>query len=136
MYQFILNDNINIVNKDSVIINQKKITFRHFYVQNPSFHNLKRCQIVVFNNQIDSNKILFTGLDTAGKTSIILALQREFSQIAFLKPTKQAQITDHSLSHGRVGNYGLERNTFDFGLRSIKGNQNRSSQDAEKEIRH
>ncbi len=39
----------------------------------------------------DQFKILFTGLDTAGKTSIILALQREFSKIAILKPTRGAQ---------------------------------------------
>jgi hypothetical protein len=39
----------------------------------------------------EQSKILFTGLDTAGKTSIILALQREISQIAMLKPTRQAQ---------------------------------------------
>jgi GTPase SAR1 family protein len=37
------------------------------------------------------HKILFTGLDTAGKTTIILALQREFSKIALLKPTRGAQ---------------------------------------------
>ncbi|MHA1148879.1 MAG: ADP-ribosylation factor-like protein [Promethearchaeota archaeon] len=37
------------------------------------------------------SKILFTGLDTAGKTSIILALQREFSKIAILAPTRGAQ---------------------------------------------
>ena len=37
------------------------------------------------------SKILFTGLDNSGKTSIILALQREISQIAMLKPTRQAQ---------------------------------------------
>ena len=37
------------------------------------------------------SKILFTGLDAAGKTSIILALQREFSKIALLKPTRGAQ---------------------------------------------
>ena len=36
-------------------------------------------------------KILFTGLDDAGKTSIILALQREFSKIAILSPTRGAQ---------------------------------------------
>ncbi len=36
-------------------------------------------------------KILFTGLDTAGKTSIILALQREFSKIANITPTRGAQ---------------------------------------------
>ncbi|MHA2006802.1 MAG: ADP-ribosylation factor-like protein [Promethearchaeota archaeon] len=37
------------------------------------------------------NKVLFTGLDDAGKTSIILALQREFSKIAVLSPTRGAQ---------------------------------------------
>ena len=38
-------------------------------------------------------KVLFTGLDGAGKTSIILALQREFSKIALIEPTKSAQRT-------------------------------------------
>ena len=37
------------------------------------------------------HKILFTGLDTAGKSTIILAIQREFSKIALLKPTRGAQ---------------------------------------------
>ena len=37
------------------------------------------------------SKILFTGLDNSGKTSIILSLQRELSQISMLKPTKSAQ---------------------------------------------
>ena len=36
-------------------------------------------------------KILFTGLDTAGKTSIIFALKREFSKIANIEPTRSAQ---------------------------------------------
>ena len=36
-------------------------------------------------------KILFTGLDTAGKTSIIFALKREFSKIANIEPTRGAQ---------------------------------------------
>ena len=36
-------------------------------------------------------KILFTGLDDAGKSSIILSLQREFSKIAILSPTRGAQ---------------------------------------------
>jgi GTPase SAR1 family protein len=36
-------------------------------------------------------KILFTGLDAAGKTSIILALQGEISKIALLEPTRGAQ---------------------------------------------
>ncbi|MHA1478633.1 MAG: ADP-ribosylation factor-like protein [Promethearchaeota archaeon] len=35
-------------------------------------------------------KILFTGLDGAGKTSIILALKREFSKIALIEPTRGA----------------------------------------------
>ncbi|MFW9785682.1 MAG: ADP-ribosylation factor-like protein [Candidatus Heimdallarchaeota archaeon] len=40
---------------------------------------------------IEPSKILFTGLDDAGKTSIILSLQREFSKIAILSPTRGAQ---------------------------------------------
>lgn len=39
----------------------------------------------------EASKILFTGLDDAGKTSIILSLQREFSKIAVLSPTRGAQ---------------------------------------------
>lgn len=46
---------------------------------------------IQLHEEIDASKILFTGLDSAGKTSIILALQREFSQIATLHPTRQAQ---------------------------------------------
>jgi len=40
---------------------------------------------------IETEKILFTGLDNAGKTSIILALQREFSKISSITPTRGAQ---------------------------------------------
>ena len=39
----------------------------------------------------EAQKILFTGLDNAGKTSIILRLQREFSKFAVLSPTRGAQ---------------------------------------------
>lgn len=39
----------------------------------------------------EAQKILFTGLDSAGKTSIILSLKREFSKIAILSPTRGAQ---------------------------------------------
>ncbi len=39
----------------------------------------------------DHQKLLFTGLDAAGKTSIISALQREWSKIAILSPTRGAQ---------------------------------------------
>ena len=38
-----------------------------------------------------ARKILFTGLDTAGKTSIILTLKKEFSKIAVISPTQGAQ---------------------------------------------
>jgi GTPase SAR1 family protein len=36
----------------------------------------------------EMHKILFTGLDTAGKSSIIYALKREFSHIINIEPTK------------------------------------------------
>jgi GTPase SAR1 family protein len=42
-------------------------------------------------NGADTQKILFTGLDTAGKTSIITTLKREFDKIALLSPTRGAQ---------------------------------------------
>jgi GTPase SAR1 family protein len=45
----------------------------------------------LYEENSDTQKILFTGLDDAGKTSIILALKREFSKIAIIKPTKGAQ---------------------------------------------
>jgi GTPase SAR1 family protein len=41
--------------------------------------------------KITADKILFTGLDNGGKTSIIKILQKQYSQIAILKPTRQAQ---------------------------------------------
>lgn len=47
-------------------------------------------------------KVVFLGLDDAGKTSIILTLKRELSKIAYLKPTK-----------------GIERRVFDFFGESI-----------------
>ncbi len=40
---------------------------------------------------VSPSKLLFTGLDNAGKTTIIQGIQREFSKIAFLKPTRGAQ---------------------------------------------
>ena len=38
-----------------------------------------------------AEKILFTGLDNGGKTSVIKVLQKQYSQIAILKPTRNAQ---------------------------------------------
>lgn len=40
---------------------------------------------------VEANKTVFAGLDKAGKSSIILALQKELSQLAALKPTRLAQ---------------------------------------------
>ncbi|MFX0048281.1 MAG: ADP-ribosylation factor-like protein [Candidatus Hermodarchaeota archaeon] len=52
-------------------------------------------------------KILFTGLDGAGKTSIILALQREFSKIALIEPTKGAQRTTFNLLGREITEWDL-----------------------------
>ncbi len=39
------------------------------------------------------DKLLFTGLDNSGKSSIILALQNKYSKIAILQPTRQTERT-------------------------------------------
>ncbi|MHA2391215.1 MAG: ADP-ribosylation factor-like protein [Promethearchaeota archaeon] len=52
-------------------------------------------------------KILFTGLDGAGKTSIILALQREFSKIASIEPTRGAQRTTFKLLGREISEWDL-----------------------------
>lgn len=43
------------------------------------------------SDQIPSKKIIFTGLDNSGKSSIILALQRALSNLATLAPTKMVE---------------------------------------------
>jgi len=52
-------------------------------------------------------KILFTGLDAAGKTSIILALQREFSKIALLEPTRGAQRSNFKFLGKEISEWDL-----------------------------
>lgn len=52
-------------------------------------------------------KILFTGLDGAGKTSIILALQREFSKIATVEPTRGAQRKSFKLLGREISEWDL-----------------------------
>ncbi|MHA2182421.1 MAG: ADP-ribosylation factor-like protein [Promethearchaeota archaeon] len=52
-------------------------------------------------------KILFTGLDGAGKTSIILALQREFSKIALIEPTRGAQRSNFKLLGKEISEWDL-----------------------------
>ncbi|MHA1914275.1 MAG: ADP-ribosylation factor-like protein [Promethearchaeota archaeon] len=54
-----------------------------------------------------THKILFTGLDGAGKTSIILTLQREFSKIAVIKPTRGAQRTNFKLLGREISEWDL-----------------------------
>lgn len=53
------------------------------------------------------SKILFTGLDDAGKTSIILSLQREFDKIAVLKPTRGADRRDFFFLGKKISEWDL-----------------------------
>jgi len=52
-------------------------------------------------------KILFIGLDGAGKTSIISALHREFSQIALIEPTRGAQRSSFKLLGRQISEWDL-----------------------------
>ncbi|MFW9867777.1 MAG: ADP-ribosylation factor-like protein [Candidatus Thorarchaeota archaeon] len=54
-----------------------------------------------------THKILFTGLDGAGKTSIILALHREFSKIAVIEPTRGTQRTSFKLLGRDISEWDL-----------------------------
>ncbi|MFW9999609.1 MAG: ADP-ribosylation factor-like protein [Candidatus Hodarchaeota archaeon] len=55
----------------------------------------------------EPHKILFTGLDGAGKTSIILTLGREFSKIVKLEPTKSVQRTNFKLLGREISEWDL-----------------------------
>ena len=46
---------------------------------------------MVSEENTNAKKIIFTGLDNAGKTSIILSLLREISKVATIKPTRNAE---------------------------------------------
>ena len=67
--------------------------------------------LLFFNSKKTSKeklyKILFTGLDGAGKTSIILTLRREFSKIAVIEPTKGAQRTNFTLLGREISEWDL-----------------------------
>lgn len=52
-------------------------------------------------------KILFTGLDNSGKTSIILALQNKYSKIATLQPTRQTERSAFSYLGNRITRWDL-----------------------------
>lgn len=52
-------------------------------------------------------KILFTGLDAAGKSSIILALQREYSKIALLEPTRGAHRSNFKFLGKEISEWDL-----------------------------
>ncbi len=53
------------------------------------------------------SKILFTGLDGSGKTSVILTLQREYSKIALLEPTRGAQRSKFKLLGREISEWDL-----------------------------
>lgn len=52
-------------------------------------------------------KIIFAGLDNAGKTSIIKALMRDFSKIATLKPTRQIKQRNYEYLGMKIGEWDL-----------------------------
>lgn len=55
----------------------------------------------------EMHKILFTGLDTAGKSSIIYALKREFSQIINIEPTKGISRRIYRLLDNEISEWDL-----------------------------
>ena len=63
-------------------------------------------------NGKDVQKVMMMGLDNAGKTSIILALRREFSKIGIINPTKGVQrfILDFLGTKLSVWDLGGQRN--------------------------
>ncbi|MHA2289301.1 MAG: ADP-ribosylation factor-like protein [Promethearchaeota archaeon] len=62
--------------------------------------------------KVKTHKILFTGLDSAGKTSIILALQREFSKIALVEPTRGAERDNFQLLGRNITEWDLGGQQF------------------------
>ena len=54
-----------------------------------------------------THKILFTGLDGAGKTSIISALHREYSKIVLIEPTRGAQRSSFKLLGREISEWDL-----------------------------
>ncbi len=54
-----------------------------------------------------SHKILFTGLDGAGKTSIIKTLQRELANVIGIEPTRGAERTSFSLMNHQISEWDL-----------------------------
>ena len=55
----------------------------------------------------DSIKVLFLGLDNAGKSSIIVSLRREFSRLADLKPTRGVQIRTFKFLGMKIAEWDL-----------------------------
>src|SRR5271157_4625995 len=52
-------------------------------------------------------KILFTGLDNSGKSSIILSLQSKYSKIATLQPTRQTERTSFAYLGNRITRWDM-----------------------------
>ncbi|MFW9902359.1 MAG: ADP-ribosylation factor-like protein [Candidatus Thorarchaeota archaeon] len=66
---------------------------------------------LIYNKNRENNsepyKILFTGLDGAGKTSIILTLSRELSKIINIEPTKSVKRTSFTLLGRQISEWDL-----------------------------
>jgi len=58
-------------------------------------------------SKTESFKIIFAGLDNAGKTSIIKTLLREVSKIAIIKATKGAQRREYEFLGIKIGEWDL-----------------------------
>jgi len=58
-------------------------------------------------DQIPSKKIIFTGLDNSGKSSILLALQRSLANLATLAPTKMVERTTFNYMGYTISSHDL-----------------------------
>ncbi|MBN2150326.1 MAG: hypothetical protein JW839_02655 [Candidatus Lokiarchaeota archaeon] len=58
-------------------------------------------------DQVPTKKMIFTGLDNGGKSSIILALQRTLANLATLAPTKMVDRTVFDYLGYRISNHDL-----------------------------
>nr|MDO8108658.1 ADP-ribosylation factor-like protein [Candidatus Sigynarchaeota archaeon] len=58
-------------------------------------------------DQVPAKKIIFTGLDNSGKSSIILALQRTLASLATLAPTKMVERTTFNYLGYQISSHDL-----------------------------
>lgn len=63
---------------------------------------------LVFTEDLEAGeKILFTGLANSGKSSIILSLQKKYSKIATLQPTRQTERTSFSFMGNTITRWDM-----------------------------